>query len=60
MKWVLLIAGAYNVAADTPHTKPVYWMLQTARSRSIVAHSSDIVVPSDIGDSKRIADDVFV
>jgi mono/diheme cytochrome c family protein len=47
--------GAYSVAADIPHTQPVYWLLETARERSIQVHAKGIVVPSDLADPKRIA-----
>ena len=45
----------YNIAADSPHTQVVYWLLQTARQRSIAARATDVVVPSDLDDPKRIA-----
>jgi mono/diheme cytochrome c family protein len=50
-----IYAGIYDVAADTPHTQPVYWLLQTARQRSIAARAIDVVVPTDLDDPKRIA-----
>jgi mono/diheme cytochrome c family protein len=46
--------GAYNVAADIPHTQPLYWLLETARERSIEVRAKGIVVPSDLSDPKRI------
>jgi mono/diheme cytochrome c family protein len=52
---ILLYSGAYNVAGDVPHTKPVYWLLDTARTRSIAVRARSIVVPSDLSDPKRIA-----
>lgn len=51
---VVIYAGLYNVAADIPHTQPVYWLLQTARERSIAVRATDITVPSDIGNARRI------
>jgi mono/diheme cytochrome c family protein len=51
---VAVYAGLYNVAADIPHTQPVYWLLQTTRERSIAVRATDITVPSDLGDSRRI------
>jgi mono/diheme cytochrome c family protein len=51
---VAVYAGLYNVAADVPHTEPVYWLLQTARERSIAVRATDITVPSDIDDTRRI------
>ena len=50
-----IYAGVYNVAADIPHTGPVYWLLETARERSIAVRAADVVVPDDLGDPKRIA-----
>ena len=52
---VAIAAGAYNVAGDTPHRGPVFSLLQTIRYRSIVARSSDVVVPANLRDPKRIA-----
>ena len=39
---VAIYAGVYNVAADVPHTQPVYWLLETVRERSVVARARDI------------------
>jgi mono/diheme cytochrome c family protein len=46
--------GAYNFAADVPHTQPIYWLLETARERSIEVRSEGIAVPDDLSDPKRI------
>jgi mono/diheme cytochrome c family protein len=46
--------GAYNFAADVPHTQPVYWLLEEARERSIEVRSAGIAVPGDLSDPKRI------
>jgi hypothetical protein len=32
---VAIYVGLYNIAADVPHTQPVYWLLETLRGRSI-------------------------
>lgn len=50
---ILIYAGIYDVAADAPHTHPVYWLLQTVRNRSIAAHATD-AVPINLNDPKRI------
>ena len=50
-----IYAGLYNIAADVPHTQPVYWLLETARERSVVARARDIVVPKDLDDANRIS-----
>ena len=51
---VVVYAGLYNVAADVPHTGPVYWLLEKMRDRSIAVRAKDLVVPDDLADSKRI------
>lgn len=50
-----IYAGLYNVAADIPHTGPVFWLVETVRERSIAVRAADVVVPGDLGDPKRIA-----
>jgi len=52
---VLVYMGAYNFAADIPHTQPVFWLLETARERSIAVRAAGVAVPSDLTDPKRIA-----
>ena len=52
---LVVYGGIYNVAADIPHTGPVYWLLETVRERSIAARATDVVVPHDLDDPKRIA-----
>jgi mono/diheme cytochrome c family protein len=53
---LFLYAGVYNIAADVPHTQPVYWLLETLRERSIATRARDVAVPHDLDDPKRIAD----
>ena len=48
-------AGLYNIAADVPHTQPVYWLLETVRDRSIAARSRNIIVPDSLDDANRIS-----
>jgi mono/diheme cytochrome c family protein len=52
--WLLIYAGAYNIAADAPHTGPVYWLLNNVRERSIAVRARGITLPTDLEDSKRI------
>ena len=52
---VFVYLGVYNIGADDPHTKPIYWMVEMLRDGSIAHHSRDIVVPGDLTDPKRIA-----
>lgn len=47
-------SGAYNVAADVPHTRPVYALLETARERSIAVRAARLQVPTDLNDPERI------
>jgi hypothetical protein len=49
-----IYAGIYDVAADEPHSQPVFWLLQIVRDRSIAAHATD-AVPVDLSNPKRIA-----
>lgn len=53
--WLLIYAGAYNIAADAPHTGPVHWLLNNVRERSIAVRAEGITLPADLGDQKRIA-----
>jgi mono/diheme cytochrome c family protein len=50
----VVYTGLYNVAADVPHIQPVYWLLETARERSVKVRARDISVPIDLSDPKRI------
>jgi len=50
-----IYSGAYNIAADVPHTQPLYWLMETARERSIAVHAADVAVPNDLSDPRRIA-----
>ncbi|WP_081420509.1 c-type cytochrome [Xanthomonas arboricola] len=50
----IVYSGAYNVAADVPHTRPVYTLLEVARERSIAVQSRGLTVPLDIDDPARI------
>lgn len=49
--WVYL--GRFPVGADVPHSRPVYWLMQTARDRAIAVQSRGIRVP-DLSDPKMI------
>jgi mono/diheme cytochrome c family protein len=51
---LVVYSGGYDISADTPHSQPVYWLLQKVRQYSIAARAHD-VVPNDLGDAKRIA-----
>jgi len=51
----LIHMGSFDVAADTPHSQAVYWLMNTVRERSIAIRAAGVEVPSDLTDSKRIA-----
>lgn len=51
---LFVYSGAFDVAADTPHSQPVYWLMQKVRQNSVNARAADVVVPNDLGDAKRI------
>jgi mono/diheme cytochrome c family protein len=51
----LVQMGSFDVAADTPHSQPVFWLMNTVRARSIAVRAAGTAVPSDLADSKRIA-----
>lgn len=53
--WAFVALGAYDVAADVPHTRPVHWLFSEIRSASIGARSRDIQPPSNLGDPARIS-----
>jgi mono/diheme cytochrome c family protein len=52
---LLIITGAYNVAADAPHTSFVRALIGYARERSIRVRAGDVAVPR-LDDPKMIAD----
>jgi mono/diheme cytochrome c family protein len=49
-----IYAGLYNIAADVPHTQPVYWLLETARERSVAVRATNIEVPDDLDNDDRV------
>jgi len=51
---IAVYSGAYNVAADAPHTRPVYALLETARKRSVTVRADDLQPPADLSDPARI------
>lgn len=48
-------SGAYDVAADVPHTNLVYWLLDTARDRSVEVRARSVQVPKDLVTQTRVA-----
>jgi mono/diheme cytochrome c family protein len=51
----LVYMGSFDVAADKPHSEPVFWLMNTVRDRSVAIRAAGIAVPSDLADAKRIA-----
>ena len=43
---LFMISGAYNIAADEPHIKPVRWMLHAGRTRAVQMHSRGLHPPN--------------
>src|SRR5215831_9493099 len=50
-----IYTGIYDIGADAPHTKPVFWLIEQLRDRSIAVRSERIEPPGDLADPKRIA-----
>ncbi|WP_052223358.1 c-type cytochrome [Novosphingobium malaysiense] len=48
-------SGIYDVGADDPHTRPVYWLLETIRDRSVASHAGEASAPADLSDPQRIS-----
>lgn len=46
-------SGRYDIGADTPHTRPVFALMQTLRERSIRTHAADLAVP-DLTDPQLV------
>ena len=51
----LVYMGSFDVAADKPHSEPVFWLMDTVRERSVAVRAADITAPGDLADAKRIA-----
>lgn len=51
----VIFVGVYDIGADAPHTKPVHWLIETLRDRSIAVRARGVAVPADLNDQKRIA-----
>jgi mono/diheme cytochrome c family protein len=50
---VFVGSGRYDIGADSPHTRPVYALMQTLRERSIRAHAAGLAVP-DLDDPQLV------
>jgi len=52
---LLVYFGAYDIAADAPHTRPVYALLESLRDRSIAVRARGIVPPADLNSAGRVS-----
>ena len=50
----VMYVGVYDIGADAPHTKPVYWLIENLRDRSIAVRSRNVSVPANLLDIKRL------
>ena len=50
-----IASGIYDVGADSPHARPVEFLLEALRERSTDAHGDDIKVPP-LDDAKLVAE----
>ena len=51
---IIVYVGAYDIGADAPHSKPIYWLIEQFRDRSIAVRSRDVSVPANLMDVKRL------
>jgi mono/diheme cytochrome c family protein len=52
---ILMVTGVYNIGADAPHTRPVHWLIEAMRDRSIAVRARSVSVPADLNSPRRIA-----
>jgi mono/diheme cytochrome c family protein len=50
----LIYSGVYDVSATAPHWRVTYWIIETARVRSIKAHAAGITVPPVFDDPAEV------
>jgi mono/diheme cytochrome c family protein len=48
-------SGVYDIGADVPHTKPVFWLISQFRDRSVAVRAAQIKPPADLDTPARIA-----
>lgn len=51
--WVYF--GVFNVAADEPHWRVTYWLMETARERSIAVRARGVEAPPALDDPQLLA-----
>src|SRR3546814_11828607 len=52
---ITVYLGLYNIAADAPHSRLTYSVIETFREQSIAARSGSIAVPADLAAPARVA-----
>ncbi len=52
---LFLYSGVYDIGADVPHTKPVFWFISQFRDRSVAVRAAQITPPADLAAPSRIA-----
>lgn len=52
---LFVYGGVYDIGADAPHTKPVFWAISQLRDRSIAVRARGIAPPADLTSPSRIA-----
>jgi len=52
---LFVYSGVYDIGADAPHTKPVFWTISQLRDRSIAVRAQAISPPADLANPARIA-----
>ncbi|KAB8181827.1 cytochrome c [Lysobacter maris] len=50
----VVYSGVYDIAADSPHSRPVFALLETARERSVARRARALQVPAVLDDPDRI------
>jgi mono/diheme cytochrome c family protein len=48
------VSGVYPVGADRPHARPVHWLLETVRTRSVQRAAAEVAIPADLDDPGRL------
>jgi mono/diheme cytochrome c family protein len=52
---LFIYGGVYDIGADAPHTKPVLWLIERLRDRSIIVRAAAVAAPADLASPGRIA-----
>src|SRR5579863_968299 len=52
---IFVYSGVYDIAADAPHSRPVYTLLDSLRDRSITVKARGIMPPSDLNSAARVS-----